>query len=72
VNATTRTGTAVKSSKNDCLLKSGSSLGVCAVPLKRAYRAIPELINTNTTARRTDSAEVNLSESTLWEAKQHS
>jgi hypothetical protein len=64
VKATTMTGTAVKSSNGEeSLEKSGNIRGMVAVPLKRAYSAIPELMSMNTTASRMEMADVNLSES---------
>lgn len=55
------TGTAVKRSKKEVWVSnSGSNLGLCAFPSKSAEIAITELMATNTTARSTDIAEVNL------------
>ena len=64
MKAVTITGTAVKSSKNEALLsKWGSSLGLSVFPSKSAEIAIAELMATNSTARKTAIAELNLKDS---------
>jgi hypothetical protein len=64
VKATTITGTAVKSSNGEERReRSGSIRGILAVPVKRAYTAIPKLMSMNTTASRMEMADVYRSES---------
>ena len=64
VKAVTITGTAVKRSKKEVLLSNwGSSLGLFVFPSKSAKIARTELIATNTTARKTDIAELYLNDS---------
>lgn len=64
MKAVTITGTAVKRSKKEALLSnSGTILGLFAFPSKIAIIAITELIPTNTTARKTDIAELYLNDS---------
>lgn len=64
VKAVTMTGTAVKRSKNETWLsKWGSILGVSVFPSRSAEIAIAELMPTNTTASRTDIAELNFNDS---------
>lgn len=64
VKAVTITGTAVKRSKKEVLLSnSGSSLGLFVFPSKNAKIAITELMATNSTARKTDIAELYLNDS---------
>lgn len=66
VKAVTMTGTAVKRLKKEASLSNcGSSLGLFVFPWKSEEIAITEHIPTNTTARRTDIAELNLSDSVL-------
>lgn len=58
------TGTAVKRSKKEVLLsKWGSRLGLSVFPWKSAEIAITELMATNSTARKTAIAELNLNDS---------
>ena len=65
MKAVTITGTAVKRSKKEVLLSNwGSSLGLFVFPSKSAKIASTELMATNTTARKTDIAELNLNNST--------
>lgn len=64
VKAVTMTGTAVKRSKKETWLsKWGSSLGLFAFPSTSAKIAIIELMPTNTTASKTDIAELHFSDS---------
>jgi len=64
VNAVTITGTAVKSSKNKPRpFTSGNSLGLSVLPWMNALIAMPMQMATNTTAKRTDTAEENLKDS---------
>lgn len=58
------TGTAVKRLKTDPWLSNwGINLGLLVLPSNRATIANTVLIPTKTTARRTDMAELNLSDS---------
>lgn len=60
----TRTGTTVKSLKNDVRsVISGSNLGIITPPLINFIMEIPTVITRNTTARATDKADVYLNES---------
>ena len=60
----TRTGTTVKSLKaDDRSVTSGSNRGIETPPLSSLTIEIPIVITRNTTARATDSADVNLRES---------
>lgn len=62
VKAMTMTGTTVKRSKKGRFL-SGRSLRVWIAPRVRAFTAITEVITTKTTARKTETAELNRRES---------
>jgi len=60
----TRTGTTVKSEKNDVRsVTSGSNLGIITPPLINFIMEIPTVITRHTTARATDKADVYLNES---------
>lgn len=62
--AVTRTGTTVKSLKNDeTLVTSGNNLGIAMLPLNNLTTVIPTVITRNTTASATDKADVKLNES---------
>lgn len=76
MKAVTITGTAVKRSKNETWLSnSGSSFGVCVLPSTIANIAITEHVPTNTTASRTEIAELKLKDSestkTIFQASIH-
>lgn len=65
------TGTAVNRSKKDvCWSNSGINLGFLVLPWTKAIIAITEHIATKITARRTDTAELNLNDS-VKDAKTH-
>lgn len=60
----TRTGTTVKIFQKDAKsVTLGSNLGIATPPLINLMTEIPTMITRNTTAKATDNAEVNLSES---------